>query len=209
MAWDTPSVAHSPRVSPPNRMQMNRLFLAATLALGSLSCHMTTSGYDFTAQGQQIDNHWNANSVAPRATRFFLGYDSQRDGTYRDFQHARKQSIELTLRRHLLNHNPDNPNHPEVASRYAARPNHSVFPNPLRYFHLESIIIGAALTPITGGVLIPIPIDSLIGTFEKGGVAEFFGQGLGDDEVITASAIPASLEMGDGAVVGTVTQISE
>ncbi len=190
-------------------MQMNRLFLAATLALGSLSCHMTTSGYDFTAAGQNVDDHWSHQSVAPRIGRFFLGYDSQRDGTYRDFQHARKQSVELTLRRHFLNHNPDNPNHAEVASRFEPRPNHSVFPNPLRYFHVESILIGAALTPVTGGVLIPIPIDSLLGTLEVGGVAEFFGQGLSDDEVITASAIPASLEMGDGQVVGTVTQISK
>jgi hypothetical protein len=79
----------------------------------------------------------------------------------------------------------------------------------LRYFHVESLLIGAVLTPVTGGVLIPIPIDSLLGTFETGGVAEFFGRGLDQDEVITASAIPASLEMGDGQVVGTVTQISK
>ncbi len=209
MAWDTPSVAHPPALAPPNRMQMNRLFLAATLALGGLSCHMTPSGYDFTAQGQQIDNHWNASSTAPRALRWLTGYDSQRDGTYRDFQHARKQSIELTLRRQFLNHNPDNPYHDEVPSRYAARPIHSVVPNPLRYFHVESLLIGAALTPVTGGVLLPIPIDSLLGTFEKGGTAEFFHMGLANDEVITASAIPASLNMGDDTVIGTVTQISK
>ena len=209
MAWDTPRVVPSPRASPPTRMQMNRLFLAATIALGSLSCHMTTKGYDFTGAGQNIDSHWRHDSVAPRIGRFFLGYDSQRDGTYKDFQHDRKQSIELTLRRHLLNHNPDNPNHAEVASRFEPRPNHSVWPNPLRYFHVESLVIGAALLPITGGVLFPIPLDSLLGTFEEGGVAEFFGQSLSTDEVITASAIPASLDMGDGTVVGTVTQVSK
>jgi hypothetical protein len=58
-------------------------------------------------------------------------------------------------------------------------------------------------------VLIPIPIDSLLGTLEVGGVEEFFGMGLAQDEVITASAIPASLQMGDTNVVGTVTQISK
>ncbi|MCA9001978.1 MAG: hypothetical protein KDB61_08650 [Planctomycetes bacterium] len=188
---------------------MNRLILAASLALGSTSCYMTKSGYDFTAAGQNVDSHWTVQSTFPRMGRFFLGYDSQRDGTYKDFAYARKQSVELTLRRHFLNHNPDNPNHAEVASRFEPRPNNSILPNPLRYFHVESVLLGAALTPVTGGVLIPIPLDSLIGTFEVGGVAEFFGMGLDKDEVITASAIPASLEMGDDQVVGTVTQISK
>ena len=92
-------------------MQMNRLILAASLALGSTSCYMTKSGYDFTAAGQNVDSHWTVQSTFPRMGRFFLGYDSQRDGTYKDFAYARKQSVELTLRRHFLNHNPDNPNH--------------------------------------------------------------------------------------------------
>ena len=119
-----------------------------------------------------MDDHWNDHSVAPRVARFFLGYDAEKDGDYRDFQYQRKQDINLTLRRHFLNHNPDNPHQPDVASRYKPRPVHSIVPNPVYYIHLEGLLLGFALMGAGGG-FIPLPIDSILGTLEPGGIEEF------------------------------------
>ena len=54
-------------------------------------------------------DHWNAESIPPRVDRFFLGYDSDKDGAYSDklasdFAHVRK-----TCQRFFLNYNSDNP----------------------------------------------------------------------------------------------------
>ncbi|MDA1265048.1 MAG: hypothetical protein O2816_08215 [Planctomycetota bacterium] len=140
---------------------MKRSLLASALALVAVACQ---------GSGQQINDHWNADSIAPRAGRFFLGYDAQKDGDYRDFAWERKQHINLTLRRHLFHHNPDNPNHPDVAARQ--RPLNSLLPDPVSFIHLEGLLIGFATWTGTGS-FIPIPVDSLIGVLAPGGRDEF------------------------------------
>lgn len=143
-------------------------FLAPLLALAAASGCATSAG--------AIDDHWNARSTAPRVGRFFLGYDPERDGTsYRDFAWERKQAINMTVRRHFFNHDPDNPHHPPVPSRFEPRPLNSLLPNPVPYIHWEGLILGAA-TLVGGGSFIPLPIDSIIGTFEPGDEGEMSGK---------------------------------
>jgi hypothetical protein len=146
---------------------MKRSLLAGALALLAVACQGT---------GQHINDHWNSSSIAPRAGRFFLGYDAAKDGDYRDFAWRRKQDINLTLRRHLLHHNPDNPNHPDVTQR--RRPKNSILPDPVTFIHLEGLILGFAAMTSAGAAgatatFFPIPVDSLIGILEKGGRQEF------------------------------------
>ncbi|MBJ76346.1 MAG: hypothetical protein CMJ98_04935 [Planctomycetes bacterium] len=100
-------------------------------------------------------------------TRTFLGYDSSRDGSYRAFAWERKASINLTLRRHLFNHNPDNPNHAVASGTYDERPINSLLPNPVNFIHVEGLVLG--LIPLAaGGFYFPIPVDSIVGIFEEG-----------------------------------------
>ncbi|GEM_PF-1400339 len=126
-----------------------------------------------------INDHWNASSTVPRVARAFLGYDSSRDGSYRDFAWERKASINLTLRRHLFNHNPENPNHAEATGIYEERPVNSLLPNPINFIHLEGLVLG--LIPLAAsGTYFPIPVDSIVGIFDMGteggedGIDEFF-----------------------------------
>ena len=114
-----------------------------------------------------INDHWNASSTVPRMTRTFLGYDSSRDGSYRAFAWERKASINLTLRRHLFNHNPDNPNHAVASGTDEERPVNSLLPNPINFIHVEGLVLG--LSPLAaGGFYFPIPVDSIVGIFEEG-----------------------------------------
>ena len=154
-----------------------------------------------------MDNHWSWRSIMPRANRYFLGYDANQHGTYRDFQYNRKQAIELDIRRHFFNHNPDNPNHPEVPGRFDPRPNHSIFPNPVRYIHLEGVLLGAALIPVGG--FFPLPVDSILGTIDEGGWDEFMhnvDDDLEEGEVVSASVPPSLGVQGEDVIVSTVTQ---
>lgn len=105
-------------------------------------------------------------------SRAFLSYNPEKDGMYRDFQWRKKKNIELTLRRHFFNHNPDNPFEPVDASVYAPRYTHSLVPAPHRYIHVEGLALGAA-TLAGGGAFIPVPVDSVIATMEEGGAEEF------------------------------------
>jgi len=114
-----------------------------------------------------INDHWNASSTVPRITRAFLGYDSSRDGSYRNFAWERKASINLTLRRYLFNHNPGNPNHAVASGTYDERPVNSLMPNPINFIHAEGLILG--LIPLAaGGFYFPLPVDSIVGIFEEG-----------------------------------------
>jgi hypothetical protein len=157
---------------------------AALLAIGT-GCQ---------AGAPYIDDHWNFKSVPPRMARHILGYDAGRDGEYRDFQWQRKKDINLTLRRHILNDNPENPFQEYDPSLYEGRPVHSILPNPVMYIHLEGLFVGWALTAVGSGAFIPIPIDSLIGTFEPGGGEEFMrgiDASFSGEGVLTASETPA------------------
>src|SRR6185436_4405044 len=104
-------------------------------------------------------------------------YDWEKDGSYRDFQWQKKQDINLTVRRHFFNHNPENPFQAPAPEIYEPRPNHSLLPRPWNYIHVEGLATGAIIYGASGG-FVPIPIDSLIGTFEEGGDDEFM-QGVG------------------------------
>lgn len=152
--------------APPNSTPplMRLPFLTASALALSLAASCASSG-------QYTDSHWSQHSVTPRISRFFLGYDAEDDGSYRDFQWRRKQDINLFLRRYFLNHNPNNPHQPPVKVA-AKRPNHSLLPNPIRYIHLEGVLLGAA-------VGFPFPLDSILGTLEPGGIKEF-GDGVGE-----------------------------
>ena len=150
---------------------LSRTFLAsallgATALLGACRTN-ANPGYD----------HWNIASVKPRAAKHFLGYRGDLDGSYRDFVVRQKQDINLTLRRHFLNNNPANPfQRPDPVYDSGGRPVHSVLPNPLNYFHLESVAIGLAFLAWQE-VFLPIPIFSIAATLQEGGWDEF-EQGL-------------------------------
>lgn len=143
---------------------MKRSFLACALALVSVA------SVGCQSSGKHMNDHWNTESVGPRVGRFFLGYNAQKDGEYRDFAYARKQDINMTLRRHLMNHNPDNPNQADVIP--TPRPYNSVLPDPVTFFHMEGLLIGFAAYA-SGGTFAPIPVDSIIGILEPGGATEF------------------------------------
>ncbi len=145
-----------PRVPPAPLMKFPFLALALATSLAA-GC---------SSSGQYTTDHWSEHSVGPSVSRYFLGYDAAKDGDYRDFQWRRKQDVNLLLRRYFLNHNPDNSHQREVASRYAPRPNHSLLPNPVRYIHVEGLVLGFA-------VGFPLPVDSILGTLEPGGFQEF------------------------------------
>jgi hypothetical protein len=143
-------------------MKISALLCAAATSLLISSCVTSPS---------QAHDHWNSASVAPQMSRIFLGYEPDIDGAYVDYQWQNKLHIAKTLQRHFLNHNPDNPFQPDDPDYYAPRPVHSPLPNPLNYFHFESLVIGAVL--YSGGTFIPLPVDSLIATLAPGGPEEF------------------------------------
>jgi hypothetical protein len=142
------------------------------------------------SQAPYVHQHWSERSIGPRLSRAFLSYDPESDGNYRDFQWRKKQSINLTLARHFLNHNPDNPFQPEDNSFYQPRPNHSLLPRAYNYIHVEGLALGAIAYGAGGALIIPLPLDSIIGTFEEGGTEEFVN-GIGETVrplgVVTAS----------------------
>jgi hypothetical protein len=140
----------------------------AALLLGLASCQ---------SHAKHARDHWTGYSVGPRLSRAFLSYDPETDGQYRDFQWRKKKNIELTLRRHFFNHNPDNPFQPVDPKIYEPRPVHSPLPAPWRYIHVEGLVFGA-LAMAGGGVFVPVPVDSLIGTADEGGSEEAW-QGVG------------------------------
>ena len=148
------------------RRSLLALFLAATL--GPLS--LLGTGCQ-SAPGME-QNHWNIESLTPRLGYYFFGYREDLDGTFRDHQWRQKKDINLTIRRHLLNNNPTNPFEADDPSFLDPRPPHSILPDPLLYFHLESIVFGAAFLA-AADTFIPIPIGSVIASFTPGGGEEF------------------------------------
>jgi hypothetical protein len=151
-----------------HRSHLMKLLFAsvAALPLALCACNATpnTSTHD----------HWNARGIAPSMTKAFLGYDPEKDGRYIDYQYSNKKSIALTLDRHLLNHNPENPFQYEDKRFYAPRLPHSILPRPWEYIGWEGLAWGGIILAATGGSLfLPIPVDSIIGTFSEGGQEEF------------------------------------
>ena len=143
-------------------MKYSPLLCAGAAALLLASCVTSPS---------EANDHWSGRSVAPQMSRVFLGYDPDTDGEYVDYQWQNKLHIAKTLQRHFLNWNPDNPFQPEDEDYYAERPIHSPLPNPLNYFHVESLVFGAIF--YGAGAFVPIPVDSIIATLAPGGGEEF------------------------------------
>ncbi len=148
------------------------------------------------SQAPYVRQHWTERGIGPRMSRAFLSYDPEMDGTYRDFQWKKKQAINLTIARHFLNHNPENPFQAEMPEFYAPRPNHSLAPRAYNYIHVEGLALGAIAYGAGGPAVIPLPLDSIIATFEDGGPQEFadgageFFRPLG---VVTASFLHDAL----------------
>lgn len=118
-------------------------------------------------------DHWNLRGVGPSFTRAALGFDAEKDGKYIDYQYQKKKSIYLTLKRHMLNENPENPFQAEDEAFYAPRPPHSILPRPWEYINFEGAAWGGIIAAAGSGVFTPIPIDSVIGTMSEGGADEF------------------------------------
>ncbi len=144
------------------------LLAASGLALTLVSC---------VSSPIERRNHWTPDATRPSLAYNFLGYpgpDTGRYESYRDFQWQEKQAINLTLRRHFLNRNPENPFQPFDPNYGRERPPHSPGDDAIGYFHLSSLATGFAVLLASGGTaFVPIPLDSLFGTFEEGGRDEF------------------------------------
>lgn len=80
--------------------------LPASFAAALLLCVVSTGCSTPTANQS---NHWRLESVGPRVTYTFFGYDGTKDGTALQYGLREAGSIGKTLRRRLLNSNPDNP----------------------------------------------------------------------------------------------------
>lgn len=107
--------------------------------------------------------HWKIESVPQRMVQHFTGYRADRDGEFIDYQYQKKKHVNLTLRRHFANNSPESPFEPYDASQTKRRPPHSIWPDPLYYMGVESLVVGVAMVGLTGA-FIPIPIDSLSAT---------------------------------------------
>jgi hypothetical protein len=143
--------------------------------------------------------------------RAFLGYNPEFDGNYRDFAWKKKASINLTIRRHFFNHDPENPFQAEEKSLYAPRPNNSLMPHPENYIHYEGLAMGAISLGI-GSVFTPLPIDSIIGTFEPGGGDEFaagFHELFNPLAVMTTSFFYDAIGFNGGKNQGQATAVVE
>jgi hypothetical protein len=141
---------------------LSPLALGLVASLASCNANPETSTHD----------HWNVKGVAPSFTRSMLGYDADREGRYIEYQYRNKKAINLTLMRHLMNENPDNPFEAENTTFYDPRPPHSILPRPWYYINWEGLAMGGILLGATGA-FVPIPVDSVIGTLSEGGGDEF------------------------------------
>ncbi|HUR28338.1 MAG TPA: hypothetical protein VM509_09125 [Planctomycetota bacterium] len=54
-------------------------------------------------------NHWRVESIGPRISYHFFGYDGTKDGTGWQYFKRESKNVGKTLERRLLNYNPDNP----------------------------------------------------------------------------------------------------
>lgn len=139
--------------------------LAATPFLGACQ----------TGQPIESGHHWTVESLPDRMMKHFTGYRAEKDGSFRDFQYRKKKDINVTLRRHFANSSADNPFEANDASQTKRRPPHSLAPDPLYYFHAESVFMGLASLGLNGS-FVPVPVESLLATV-FGGWSEF-GRGF-------------------------------
>ena len=62
-----------------------------------------------TTPSSNASNHWRIESVGPRISYHFFGYDGTKDGTGTDFANREATSAMKTVRRRFVGVNPDNP----------------------------------------------------------------------------------------------------
>ena len=137
------------------------LFGAATLVFFA-SCQTTDTRY----------NHWNFSGLTPRIAYHVLSYDTNGGVPYYQHVNDQRSSINLTVRRHLIGDNPENP----FRRRNAWIPNQGHFsplPNPLNFFHLSSVAFGSALLGAGGGFIL-FPIEVIPVMLEDGGPSELW-----------------------------------
>ena len=122
---------------------------------------------------------WNIDSVDNRIVKAFTGYRGPIDGSYVEYQARNKRKISQTLTRHFLNHNGENPLQAYSPESVKVRQPHSILPNPISWFHAESIFFGGIFT-MSSGIFAPIPVDSILALGSSQGRSEFLGGfGLG------------------------------
>ncbi len=80
---------------------MKRLSFGALALLAALTTACTTPAYE--------NNHWHINSVGPRISYHFLGYTRTTDGDLDEKLWSDVDDVQLTVRRHFGNSNPENP----------------------------------------------------------------------------------------------------
>ena len=148
--------------------------LRSSLLLALLACAPLVTGCQ-TGQPIASGQHWTTESIPDRMMKHFTGYRTDKDGTFRDFQYRKKKDINVTLRRHFANNSADNPFEANDISQTKRRPPHSPAPDPLYYFHAESVFTGLAILGLSGA-FIPIPLESIAATVD-GGWSEF-GRGF-------------------------------
>ena len=94
---------------------MKRLSLGARAVLALLAPSCSTPAYE--------NNHWHLNHIAPRVGYHFFGYRPSVDGPYTEKLWSDVGDIGLTLRRHLVGDNPENPLLPRpTSSPYRPQP---------------------------------------------------------------------------------------
>jgi hypothetical protein len=121
---------------------------------------------------------WKPESLKYRVSKHFFGYRPDVNGRYIDYQYEKKQNINLTLRRHFLNNNPDDPGQPDDLSLTQRRPPNSILPDLFGYTHAEAVAAGI-VSLAWSGAFIPIPIDSVMTTVFGGTEAwSEFGAGV-------------------------------
>lgn len=117
-------------------------------------------------------NHWNFSGLTPRIAYHLLSYDTEAGIPF--YKHAMNQrsSINMTLRRHVLGDNPENP----FRRQNAWIPNQGHFsplPNPINFFHLSSVAFGSVVLGAGGGFIL-FPIEVIPVMLEEGGPTELW-----------------------------------
>ena len=153
-------ILHSSRRARPGLRSLVALLIAGSLGLGCRSAAGDPS------------SHWNVDSLPNRASKHFLGWKGPVDGSYVSYQAQKKRDVNLTLRRHFLHNNPDNPFQVQDSSRYEIPPPHGLRPDPIGWFGVESVFIGAVALA-SSGAFVPIPLDSLLALCTSEGRKEF------------------------------------
>jgi hypothetical protein len=171
-------------------MSTGKLRLALLLVLPPFTIGVLGTACKTGLVAEQGD-HWTIDSVPRRMVKHFTGYRPEVHGEFVEYQYKKKKDINLTLRRHFANNSPDNPFEANDESLTSRRPPHSIGPDPLYYMHAESVFIGLGLLGITGA-FIPIPIDSLVATFN--GNWDEFGRGFTEGADAEAQEPPSVSE---------------